>query len=66
MNSKNVDNRLTYFTNVGIVQIDHDATLEHIDSKTLMEGKEEVIIVHHGEDYRLRMTSQGKLILTKK
>jgi len=66
MNSKNIDDGLTYFTNVGVVEMDHDTTLKHIDSKTLMEGKKEVIIVHHGEEYRLRITSQGKLMLTKK
>lgn len=31
----------------------------------LLDGKPEVIIEHAGEDYRLRITSKGKLILTK-
>jgi len=66
MNSKTEDDGLTYFTNLGVVENNDDATLKHIDSKILMEGKKEIIIVHFGEDYRLRVTSQGKLMLTKK
>jgi hemin uptake protein HemP len=31
----------------------------------LLEGRSEDILVHNGEDYRLRITSRGKLILTK-
>jgi hemin uptake protein HemP len=31
----------------------------------LLEGGKEAIIVHNGEDYRLRVTANGKLILTK-
>lgn len=31
----------------------------------LMKGKREVIIQHGSEEYRLRITSTGKLILTK-
>ena len=31
----------------------------------LLEGGREAIIVHNGEDYRLRVTANGKLILTK-
>lgn len=36
-----------------------------IASHTLFKGAREVIIVHHQEEYRLRITRQGKLILTK-
>ena len=32
---------------------------------TLMDGRREVIIQHRGEDYRLRLTSNDKLLLTK-
>lgn len=32
---------------------------------TILKGAKEVIIVHNGEDYRLRVTARGKLILTK-
>ena len=31
----------------------------------LMQGTKEVIIEHRGEEYRLRVTSNSKLILTK-
>jgi hemin uptake protein HemP len=37
-----------------------------IDSSTLFrEGEREVCLVHRGVVYRLRITRQGKLILTK-
>lgn len=36
-----------------------------IDSESLFAGKQEVLIVHQGEEYRLRITKQQKLILTK-
>jgi len=36
-----------------------------IDSKDLFSGIREIIIAHGGENYRLRLTSQNKLILTK-
>jgi hemin uptake protein HemP len=36
-----------------------------IDSTTLLGPHGEVFIRHHGQVYRLRVTSQGKLILTK-
>lgn len=31
----------------------------------LMGGDREVIIIHEGDEYRLRLTSNNKLILTK-
>ncbi|PKO91883.1 MAG: hemin uptake protein HemP [Betaproteobacteria bacterium HGW-Betaproteobacteria-1] len=34
-------------------------------SKTLFSGAREIIIEHAGVEYRLRLTSQDKLILTK-
>ena len=34
-------------------------------SRDLLAQAQEVIIVHEGEEYRLRCTSKGKLILTK-
>lgn len=36
-----------------------------IDSSVLLQGREAISILHHGELYRLRETRQGKLILTK-
>jgi len=34
-------------------------------SEELFSGARELVIKHAGEDYRLRLTNQGKLILTK-
>jgi hemin uptake protein HemP len=36
-----------------------------IESNTLFQGKSEVIIVHQKQEYNLRITRNGKLILTK-
>ena len=35
------------------------------DSRALLRQSREIIIEHDGTDYRLRLTSNGKLILTK-
>jgi hemin uptake protein HemP len=36
-----------------------------IEGAQLFAGQREIVIVHHGEQYRLRITRQEKLILTK-
>jgi hemin uptake protein HemP len=36
-----------------------------VPSAALFQGRREIIIVHHGQEYRLRITRAGKLILTK-
>lgn len=36
-----------------------------IDSASLFKGRQEVVIAHDGHEYRLRITRQNKLILTK-
>ncbi|HEV7268899.1 MAG TPA: hemin uptake protein HemP [Falsiroseomonas sp.] len=36
-----------------------------LSSVELLRGAREVIIVHAGENYRLRLTSRDRLILTK-
>jgi hemin uptake protein HemP len=36
-----------------------------VSSETLFAGEGELVIVHRGDPYRLRITRQGKLILTK-
>lgn len=41
------------------------ATVRRIPVVELLLGAEEVILVHQGQDYRLRLTQNGKLILTK-
>ncbi len=35
-----------------------------IDSTALFAGHHELVIVHQGREYRLRVTQSGKLILT--
>ena len=44
---------------------DDDTGPPRLDSQSLLRGRHEVIISHDGADYRLRLTSNGKLILTK-
>lgn len=39
--------------------------VRRVSSSDLFAGAKEVIVTHGGEDYRLRHTSKGKLILTK-
>jgi len=39
--------------------------LPRIRSSELMSGSREIIIQHDGQEYRLRITNAGKLILTK-
>ena len=41
------------------------AAPRRLSSRDLLAEAQEVIIVHEGEEYRLRCTSKGKLILTK-
>ncbi len=36
-----------------------------LESAALFAGRDEILIAHGGETYRLRRTRQGKLILTK-
>jgi len=36
-----------------------------IDSASLFQGRKELVIVHDGHQYRLCITRQNKLILTK-
>jgi hemin uptake protein HemP len=41
------------------------SALRRVASGELMAGNREIIILHDGQEYRLRITSTGKLILTK-
>ena len=36
-----------------------------IESQRLFQGNSEIVIVHREEEYSLRITKNGKLILTK-
>jgi hemin uptake protein HemP len=38
---------------------------QRIDSRRLLAGKNELVIEHAGQEYRLRLTRNDKLILTK-
>jgi hemin uptake protein HemP len=38
---------------------------KRITTAALMQGAREIIVLHHGEEYLLRITKAGKLILTK-
>jgi len=49
--------------NCGIPQ--RPAQPQRVDSASLFGNARELIIRHGNEEYRLRLTSQGKLILTK-
>ena len=35
-----------------------------VPSETLLGSRKELVITHNGRDYRLRITQNGKLILT--
>ena len=39
--------------------------VKEIDVMTLIGNAREVVLLHRGERYRLRVTASGKLILTK-
>jgi hemin uptake protein HemP len=36
-----------------------------VESTLLFQGEREVVIIHEEQEYRLRITRNGKLILTK-
>lgn len=40
-------------------------SIRRVVSHRLMDGRREIIIEHGPEEYRLRVTGAGKLILTK-
>lgn len=39
--------------------------VKKIDLRDLLDGSREAVLLHDGAEYRLRLTSNGKLILTK-
>ena len=41
------------------------ANKRRIESHHLFQGNNEIVIVHQNEEYNLRITRNGKLILTK-
>jgi hemin uptake protein HemP len=44
---------------------DRPAPAREIDVASLIGAGREVVLLHRGERYRLRVTANGKLILTK-
>jgi hemin uptake protein HemP len=48
----------------GTQQAGGDQTLRRLSSAALLQGQRQVVIEHGGREYRLRLTAQGKLILT--
>ncbi len=44
---------------------DTAAPKRRLTSRDLLAGRDEIIIEHAGQEYRLRHTRAGKLILTK-
>ena len=40
-------------------------TIPRIDARSILASSREVILVHNEKEYRLRITSNDKLILTK-
>lgn len=43
----------------------HSSGPRVIDSKALMDGARTILITHEGQEYTLRLTRLGKLLLTK-
>jgi hemin uptake protein HemP len=39
--------------------------VRRLDSGALLQGEREIVIVHCGQEYRLRVTRAEKLLLTK-
>lgn len=44
---------------------DRKIAIRRINASALFDAGREVIIEHNGEAYRLRVTSKGRLVLTK-
>ena len=42
-----------------------DGTPARVPLDSILRGRQEIIIQHRDEEYRLRITSNGKLLLTK-
>jgi hemin uptake protein HemP len=63
MDTEDEGARLTGRTS-GSSAANHDSLTEYKSSE-LFQGKNELIIRHAKEQYRLRITRHGKLILTK-
>ena len=47
------------------IRTDEAAAIPRIDASTLLASAREIILIHKDNQYRLRITSNDKLILTK-
>jgi hemin uptake protein HemP len=67
--SLGIPNALMIGTDVGARAQEDRAALPpgapRVDSTLLFRGEREIVIVHRGQEYRLRITRGDKLILTK-
>ena len=52
-------------SHAGVDQTARGPRTPRIDSRRLMAGENELVIEHAGQEYRLRLTRNDKLILTK-
>jgi hemin uptake protein HemP len=43
----------------------HPGMVRRLDAASVFAGHREVVLVHRGQEYRLRITKANKLILTK-
>lgn len=61
------ENRIAFAPQAAVATTDSAtaARKPRIESKRLFEGSSEIVIVHRDEEYSLRITKNGKLILTK-
>jgi hemin uptake protein HemP len=59
------DTTATEARNTNPSQIAQNSPSKYLDSRVLFEGAREIRIDHDGQEYRLRQTRNGKLILTK-
>ena len=48
-----------------LTPVDTASPARRIDLRDLLLGAREAVILHEGQEYRLRITSNAKLILTK-
>jgi hemin uptake protein HemP len=64
MKNKNY-NRNFHRQSVVIVEQESVPERRRVNSSELFGAQNEIVINHHDDEYRLRITSNGKLILTK-
>ncbi|MGJ0492876.1 hemin uptake protein HemP [Methylobacter sp.] len=64
MKNKNY-NRNFHRQSVVIVEQESVPERRRVSSSELFGAQNEIVIDHHDDEYRLRITSNGKLILTK-